>query len=320
MYHRCPPVSFVWCYVIAFALTNCQPKPEVAPVEGVPTDPALIRKISYELYDNVSKQQWDAYIADFSRLSKPSNQYNTVYKHNDLGQIIADSTTYQAAPALVRTSRYSYNKDQILRTYVPYGANAVADTTSLNQQGRVNGIRLYWGYNLYKSFRYTYDRNDHVITERHYDVTDCTGTFFSLDVKHTVENQNRTATQHNYAMGWLPKAEDIKAYWASTQINYQYDLSRPNPGLPYDDIKLYDVCSGVLNTFAFHPGMNSGLSKNLLKRVIARSKGVYELVTQHDYYYEYDVKKRLKTVYIAESGNSTAQYAIHKRSFQYVDR
>ncbi len=321
MPHRLAPILLTGYCFVALTLTTCRSKPEaeVTPVEGRPTDPALIRTISYEVYENLSERQGKAYVTDFSLPAKPSSRYTIVYQQDKLGRILADSTTYLATiPVTLRTSRYTYGTDRVLRTRVAYGTTVVTDTIHLNQQGRIDAISLYWEYNFHRRFWYTYDPAGHVIAERQNNVTDCNGMFYTLSVTHTVENQNRTTTQHRQGMGWLLGTSSTNTFPVSTQISYEYDLSRPNPGLPYDDFKWHDACSGVLSTVSFHPGINSGLSKNRLKRVIVRSGSSFDLVTQYDYAYEYDVKQRLKTVYIAVSRPGAAPRAVHTRTFDYA--
>lgn len=291
---------------------SCRKQPEIA-IPAVSS--ALIREINFEEYRGFTADQLQAIVNNFSLLNKPFSQYKRSYSYDSLNRL--QTQTINTAERSTTVSRFSYVNNKVIRLYTA-GQWKSVDTVYLNKSGVPIELNDTWDNYYKRQFLFTYNNKGQLISETHYTATGCGFMHMQFDMRHSIVAENRTATKQYYRLGWTKSPVDEKSSQDTYNLKYEYDLDKPNPGIPYDNFKLATACSGIIDPISFDPNQPYNRSRNLLKRVtITSGQAGRTYSDSYDYYYEFDLKGRVNTLYLVNVG--ILGRSVLKRTFQYID-
>jgi hypothetical protein len=305
------PLALLLGLVICLSV-SCRKQPEIA-IPAISS--ALIREINFEEYRDFTADQLQVIINDFSLLNKPFSQYKKNYSYDSLNRL--QTQTINTADQNITVSRFSYVNNKMIRLYTA-GQWKSVDTVYLNKSGIPTELNDTWDNYYKRQFLFTYNNKGQLIGETHYTATGCGFMYMQFDMQHSIVAENRTTTRQYYRLGWTESPVDEKSSQVVYNLKYEYDLTKPNPGVPYDNFKLASGCSGIIDPVNFDPNQSYNRSRNLLKHVtVVSEQGERTYSDSYDYYYEFDSKGRVSTLYLVNVG--ILGRSVLKRTFQYID-
>lgn len=316
---------------ISYLFSGCQKQLNIVAIPSIPvtTQPAsivppvqtpvtsLIQSINYEEYDNLRDVELQTLVSGTSLSGKFYSRYQNSYSYDDRGDLKSQIKTNNTQNSISAEYLYSHESNKIIKAY-KFDKLSFLDTTFLETGGRPVEIHEHWDNSFKRRFLYEYNDKEQLITEHHYSATGCGFMHQQFGVNHSFSDGNRVLTKTYFRMGWTTEPVDQKSAQSVYTYTYEYDLTKPNPGLPYDNFKIATACTGILDPVNHDPNQLHNRSKNLLKHMTVRLDG-YAIVYRYyyDYLYDFDTKGRVKTLTLIKSGSGGQGFL--RRTYQYVD-